>query len=802
MTSFLFLLAAFFGTARAGQIDGQEKTMARHWQEQLLKMSHLASGDPTTHSRDFFHLSVVMWEVWRVFNATQTDSIIGAAFLPTVVTPLPEPSNAALWSNTEEALGQACFAFLTTKGWPRFTAEIVGNFTVAMNATGLTPDDGSIGARLGRAVQAYAIRNGDPACEAEQYKCTDPNKRRYTTVNPHRCMPLWDGVGALHDPNRWQRLDIGAFIDKAGIQVSGYPDFTTPQFADFEPFSLETRDGTRFKDHTVWFDPGAPPKWGPGTSDSHEQYIRDYSTVAKLSSWFDLLDQTEWSASPADHTLGSNNVFQHTKGCNPDEYREVCANIGTGHEFNPSTGKPYARNPVRRGDYVRIMAEFWSRQFWQNGPESDSPIRQWNTMINKDVFDHPDFQFRYAGGARLSRLEYEIRTYLALNAAFFDSSIAAWSIKRHYDSVRPVTAIRFMSTLGQSTDKKQDSYHPGGLPLIPYVSRLVKKTDICTNLCGNYDVNVSLTAYAPGPLYWLGFHRIGKIAVRSWQPWANVEDDGVAWLPGSGWMPFRRPSFVTPPFPGYVSGHSTYSRAAADILTYITGDHFWPGGLKTQFAQNDSFFAFDSSTFRGGLARDVTLQYATYSDAADECAISRLYAGAHIPADDVPARHIGRMVAERVWNKLTSKQFFDRPIGQRVAVRFVAAEGSDTAALVEWAKSEAVLAHQTTTGTQGNDIQVQVIGRGPGEPERSRTVIIGRTSQRTAKELQTRLDKRAESSEILTCTDLACEPESMPLSGGAIAGIVFGSLLLLAVIGLAVALVLHRVRLRRAVVSA
>jgi hypothetical protein len=82
-----FVLSSLVASTRAGQINGTEKSMARHWHEQLLTMSHLASGDPTTHSRDFFHLGVVMWEVWRIFNATGADSIIGTSFLPKVVTP-------------------------------------------------------------------------------------------------------------------------------------------------------------------------------------------------------------------------------------------------------------------------------------------------------------------------------------------------------------------------------------------------------------------------------------------------------------------------------------------------------------------------------------------------------------------------------------------------------------------------------------------------------------------------------------------------------------------------------------------
>ena len=73
----------------------------------------------------------------------------------------------------------------------------------------------------------------------------------------------------------------------------------------------------------------------------------------------------------------------------------------------------------------------------------------------------------------------------------------------------------------------------------------------------------------------------GEIAVRSWlgAPADPVNAyRGVGWILASDWLPYQRPSFVTPPFPGFISGHSTFSRAAAEVMTAITGSRFFPGG--------------------------------------------------------------------------------------------------------------------------------------------------------------------------------------------------------------------------------
>src|SRR5262249_47806964 len=110
------------------------------------------------------------------------------------------------------------------------------------------------------------------------------------------------------------------------------------------------------------------------------------------------------------------------------------------------------------------------------------------------------------------------------------------------------------------------------------------------------------------------------------------------------WMPYQLISFVTPPFPGYVSGHSTYSRSAAEVLTLLTGSEYFPGGLFTYDIPMGSGLNFEY-----GPVADMQLQFATYFDASDQASLSRLRGGTPPPADVSPGGRIGHVVGPAVW---------------------------------------------------------------------------------------------------------------------------------------------------------
>jgi hypothetical protein len=225
--------------------------------------------------------------------------------------------------------------------------------------------------------------------------------------------------------------------------------------------------------------------------------------------------------------------------------------------------------------------------------------------------------------------------------------VAAWGVKGKYDYIRPVSAIRGMADLGQSSDPDGPSYHPQGIPLRP----------------GRIEV-VTPASSRPGErhAHLVGdtLEHLGKIAVYAWRGPDFIEDPavdvaGVGWILAENWWPYQRPSFVTPPFAGYVSGHSTYSRAAAELLEAFTGSAYFPGGLGEFPAPANAFLVFED-----GPSVDITLQWATFRDAADESGLSRIYGGIHPTADDIPGRLMGAVIGLEAFRKAET-HFSGRP---------------------------------------------------------------------------------------------------------------------------------------------
>jgi hypothetical protein len=124
---------------------------------------------------------------------------------------------------------------------------------------------------------------------------------------------------------------------------------------------------------------------------------------------------------------------------------------------------------------------------------------------------------------------------------------------------------------------------------------------------------------------------------------------GARTMLGQEWHPYQKLNEVTPPFPEYVSGHSGFSAASAEILKSFTGSDVF--GVSVTIPAG-------GSAIEPGLvpSQPVTLYWATFSEAADEAGISRRYGGIHWKQGDLVSREMGRRVGAQVW-KVANRYF-------------------------------------------------------------------------------------------------------------------------------------------------
>jgi hypothetical protein len=129
-------------------------------------------------------------------------------------------------------------------------------------------------------------------------------------------------------------------------------------------------------------------------------------------------------------------------------------------------------------------------------------------------------------------------------------------------------------------------------------------------------------------------------AVRAWAgPYQGTKE-----IDGASWFPYQPTTFPTPPFPEYSSGHSNFSAAGAEILKRFTGSDRFGGSVTVPAG---------SSKVESGLvpSRQVTLSWATFSEAAAQAGMSRRYGGIHFEQGDLDARATGQMAARKAWRK-------------------------------------------------------------------------------------------------------------------------------------------------------
>lgn len=561
---------------------GATKSIARRWNEQLLASIRRDLPRPTVHARNLFHASAAMWDAWAAYDTT-ADGVFSNE----------RQTAADLAAARKEAISYAAFRVLERRYKKANGGAVsLACYRAVMKDLGYDPADASefgdtprgLGNRVAKAV--LAAGDADGSNEAGDY--ADPSP--YTSPNPPLVV---DAPGVtMVNTSAWQPLNLSVAATQNGIILpAGVQEYVGSNWGGVRPFALK-----RASSAVPWHDPGPPPDFGPDLKPLVLEVLR-------TSSYLDPNDGETMDTSPG--AVGNNSLG---------------ANDGKGRPTNPVTGQPYAPAMAKRGDFGRVLAEFWA-----DGPKSETPPGHWNVLANS-VADAPNPPRKLFGaGPDLDALSWDVHVYLALNGAVHDAGITAWDIKRRAARGRPIAWVRYMSQKGQSSDPAGASYSPDGIPLVPGLVEVITKESAAP---GQRHANLSLF--------------VGQIAIKTWrgEPGDHTtEFSGVGWVRGVDWMPYQRRNFVTPGFPGFISGHSTFSRAGAEVLTALTGSPYFPGGFGEFVCPKNKYLVFEI-----GPTADVHLQWASYYDAADQAGQSRIWGGIHISPDDFVGRRLGSKV--------------------------------------------------------------------------------------------------------------------------------------------------------------
>lgn len=560
--------------------------MSRVWNDAALDAVRLDFPAPTVHARNLYHLSAAMWDVWRAYEPDET---AGAALF------VDERRNADdVEAARNEALAFAAHRVLTQRyqlSLARPETRLALNNTLTSVCDGARADfadenlDGAaaFGVSVADAVLAATIDDG--SLERKAYEDVS-----YEPVNP--VLVVAESGADLIDPDRWQPLLLETNVSQNGVPLpGGEQTFIGSNWGEVTPFAIDVAAQPPL-------DPGPPPRIAEAATA--DEYRSQAVEVVRASA--------DLQAGVAKIDIGPGSTDVAALG-----YEQ-----SGGHAVNPVTGEPYASNMVDAADYYRAIAEYWA-----DGPTSETPPGHWNTLANvasDALFADGTPQIAADSDDATdvgNRLEWDVKLGVTLNGALHDAAITAWGVKAFYDSVRPISMIRWMGAQDDALS-------------LPLEDGLVEV--------------VTEESAAPGERH-AGLP-VGDTAVFAW---AGSPDDpenevsGVEWIRAVDWVPYQRSTFVTPAFASYVSGHSVFSRTGAEVLTRFTGSEYFPGGLLEHPIAAGSFLHEDGPT------ADIVLQWATYGDAADEAGRSRIWGGIHIAADDEVGRGLGRQVGEAAW---------------------------------------------------------------------------------------------------------------------------------------------------------
>ncbi|MDB6066346.1 MAG: hypothetical protein JWR26_2554, partial [Pedosphaera sp.] len=371
-------------------------SIARVWDEQILSAIRIDTPNPPVQARNLFSISVCMYDAWAAYDPVS----VGYLFHE-------KHSSGDIEAARREAISYAAYRILRERyAYSKSASNTLATLDAEMVALGYDTNnfslDTSTAAGVGNSVyatvSAYFLSDG--CRQVNAYADYPTNQGGYVSVNL-ALITGNPGDTTVSNINRWQPLAITNAADQNGFPADLIQKFLGAQWFGVRPFAL-----TRANSTEPWINPGAQPRLN-GAGDA--QFRSEVVEVIRRSSELNPDDGVLVDISPG--AFGNNSLG---------------ANDGKGHTNNPVTGLPYAPNVVKRGDFARVLAEFWA-----DGPTSETPPGHWNVIANS-VADNTNTVKRIGGaGPVVDDLEWDVKVYFALNAAVHDAACAAWSVKRY-----------------------------------------------------------------------------------------------------------------------------------------------------------------------------------------------------------------------------------------------------------------------------------------------------------------------------------------------------------------------------------
>jgi hypothetical protein len=193
---------------------------------------------------------------------------------------------------------------------------------------------------------------------------------------------------------------------------------------------------------------------------------------------------------------------------------------------------------------------------------------------------------QYASLLHNNSLADDAKLFLGLGASVYAASIACWDLKRQFDYARPIRVVRELSRLGLMEDSDNDPSNGS-----------------------------QFEAYSRG--------------------------QGLQLINGVDWETYQSVGGYSPPFPEFVSGHSTFSAAAADFLTNFYDSPEFGGKVQFQLG-----FSYDEP------GQTVSLAWDTWMGAAQEAGSSRLWGNIHFTDGNLEGQALGSSIGSLVHDQL------------------------------------------------------------------------------------------------------------------------------------------------------